>query len=162
MADNVPITAGVGTNIATDDVGGVHYQQIKLVSSQLDTAEPIGDTDNGASRSLHVDPVPVALTSATTTALAASLIAQASAGYLHKVTGYSAAAGFLQVHNTTTLPANGAIPVIAVPVTAGGLVDLDFGLRGRFFSTGITLALSSTGPTLTIGGSSLFLDALVR
>jgi hypothetical protein len=30
MADNVPITAGVGTPIATDEIGGVHYQRVKL------------------------------------------------------------------------------------------------------------------------------------
>ena len=30
MADNVPITAGVGTSIATDDVGGVQFQRVKL------------------------------------------------------------------------------------------------------------------------------------
>jgi hypothetical protein len=32
MADSVPITPGVGAPIATDDVGGVHYQRMKLVS----------------------------------------------------------------------------------------------------------------------------------
>lgn len=30
MADNVAVTPGAGTTIATDDVGGVHYQRIKL------------------------------------------------------------------------------------------------------------------------------------
>jgi hypothetical protein len=30
MSDNVPITAGTGTNIATDDIGGVHYQKVRL------------------------------------------------------------------------------------------------------------------------------------
>lgn len=30
MVDNVPITAGAGTSIATDDVGGVHFQKVKL------------------------------------------------------------------------------------------------------------------------------------
>jgi len=30
MADNVPVTAGTGTDIATDDVGAVHYQKIKV------------------------------------------------------------------------------------------------------------------------------------
>jgi hypothetical protein len=30
MADNVPITAGSGTNIATDDVSGVHFQKNKI------------------------------------------------------------------------------------------------------------------------------------
>lgn len=29
MADTVAITAGSGTSIATDDVGGVHYQRVK-------------------------------------------------------------------------------------------------------------------------------------
>lgn len=31
MADNVAITAGSGTTIATDDVGGVQYQRVKVV-----------------------------------------------------------------------------------------------------------------------------------
>ncbi len=31
MVDNVPITAGSGTSVATDDVGGVHYQRVKPV-----------------------------------------------------------------------------------------------------------------------------------
>lgn len=30
MADNVAITAGAGTTIATDDVGGFHYQRVKV------------------------------------------------------------------------------------------------------------------------------------
>lgn len=30
MADGVAITAGTGTNIATDDVGGAHYQRVKV------------------------------------------------------------------------------------------------------------------------------------
>jgi len=30
MADNVPITAGAGTNIAADDVSSVFYQRVKL------------------------------------------------------------------------------------------------------------------------------------
>ena len=30
MADNVAITAGSGTSIATDDIGGVQYQRVKV------------------------------------------------------------------------------------------------------------------------------------
>lgn len=30
MADNLAVTQGTGTTIATDDVGGVHYQKVKL------------------------------------------------------------------------------------------------------------------------------------
>ena len=45
MADNVPITAGTGTNIATDDVGGVHYQVIKNAFGALDTATLVSATN---------------------------------------------------------------------------------------------------------------------
>ena len=31
MADNIPITQGIGTTVATDDVAGVHYQRVKVV-----------------------------------------------------------------------------------------------------------------------------------
>jgi hypothetical protein len=30
MADNVPVSAGSGLSIAADDIGGVHYQRVKL------------------------------------------------------------------------------------------------------------------------------------
>ena len=30
MADNIAVTAGTGTTVATDDIAGVHYQRVKL------------------------------------------------------------------------------------------------------------------------------------
>ncbi len=48
MADNVPITAGLGTSIATDDVAGNQFQRIKLTDGTPDSAQHIaGDTING-------------------------------------------------------------------------------------------------------------------
>ncbi len=48
MADNVPITAGAGTTVATDDVAGVHFQRVKLVDGTLDSSAAIpGDAANG-------------------------------------------------------------------------------------------------------------------
>lgn len=41
MADNVEITAGTGTSVATDDVGGVHYQRIKLDLGGDGAASPL-------------------------------------------------------------------------------------------------------------------------
>jgi hypothetical protein len=38
MADTVPITAGSGTTIATDDVGGIHYQRVKISHGAPDSA----------------------------------------------------------------------------------------------------------------------------
>lgn len=48
MGDNVTITAGSGTGIATDDVSGQHYQRIKLVDGTADSTALIpGDATNG-------------------------------------------------------------------------------------------------------------------
>jgi len=48
MADNVAITAGSGTTIATDDVSGVQFQKVKLVDGTADSSAVItGDTANG-------------------------------------------------------------------------------------------------------------------
>mgnify|MGYP001600632907 CR=1 FL=1 len=48
MADNVAVTAGSGTTIATDDVAGVHYQRVKLVDGTLEGTGAIGgDAANG-------------------------------------------------------------------------------------------------------------------
>lgn len=56
MADNVAITAGSGTTVATDDVSSVHYQKFKLFTSETDAAEGVGDDDQGTYRSLWVTP----------------------------------------------------------------------------------------------------------
>jgi hypothetical protein len=54
MVDNVAITAGTGTSVATDDVGGVHYQKIKLAIGAADTANLLavgsGAIDTGTPR----------------------------------------------------------------------------------------------------------------
>lgn len=41
MADNVPVTPGVGADIATDDVAGVHYQRVKLNGGGDGASTPI-------------------------------------------------------------------------------------------------------------------------
>jgi len=48
MADNVEITAGVGTPISTDEIGGKHYQRIKIADGVDDSTAMIGgDAANG-------------------------------------------------------------------------------------------------------------------
>lgn len=59
MADAVAITAGAGTNIATDDIGGTHYQRVKVThgldGSATDTSatNPLPVTAPAAARSTH-------------------------------------------------------------------------------------------------------------
>jgi hypothetical protein len=48
VADNVPITAGSGTTIATEDESGVHYQKIKMVAGASGTTVPIGHAEDDA------------------------------------------------------------------------------------------------------------------
>lgn len=55
MADDIAISAGVGTTVATDDVAGRHFQRIKLHTGEDGSAEPLGDTDKGTARALWVD-----------------------------------------------------------------------------------------------------------
>ena len=56
MADTVAITEGVGTDIATDDVGGTHYQEVKLVDGTKDSATPIAVDVGVKANALRVAP----------------------------------------------------------------------------------------------------------
>lgn len=48
MANNVAVTAGSGTTMATDDVGGVHYPLVKLAVGTEDSAVRIGQLEDAA------------------------------------------------------------------------------------------------------------------
>ena len=82
-----------------------------------------------------------------------SIIAKASAGRLYHFEVYFATSGFLQVHNSTTLPANTTVPLWSKPMAAGETYSFDLP-TGWYLSTGIVLAKSSTNATLTISTSS--------
>lgn len=45
MADNVPITAGAGTSIATDDIAGTHYQRVKVTFGPDGVAGDVADAN---------------------------------------------------------------------------------------------------------------------
>lgn len=64
----------------------------------------------------------------------------------------NAATRYLQLHNTTTVPAVAAVPVYSFPIFAGGstIIGTDFfGAAGVAFSTGIAFAVSTTRDTYT-------------
>lgn len=45
MADNVAVTAGVGTTVATDEIAGIHHQKIKIEYGDSDSATQVSPTN---------------------------------------------------------------------------------------------------------------------
>lgn len=117
MADNIQISAGSGTTVATDDVSGTHFQRVKLVDGTLDsTAAIAGDATYG----LDVDVTRVGGNVSVIQTTRNTLIVDA---HIQQATTDVGAANPLQV----TL-ANGSVPAHGVTDNAGSLtVDAPVG-----------------------------------
>jgi hypothetical protein len=98
------------------------------------------------------------------TAYEASHVLKASAGQLVSVAGYNSktSAQFIQLYNSTTVPADTAVPVLVFTVPASSNFSYDVPVTGLPFSTGIAVANSSTGPTKTVGSADCYFTAVVR
>lgn len=89
----------------------------------------------------------------------ASAIVKAAPGQLLFLHFYNAnaAARWLQVFDSATLPADTAIPLLTFPVAIAGTFTLNLAPLGLLMAKGIVVCNSSTGPTKTIGAAdSLF------
>lgn len=103
-------------------------------------------------------------TNVTSTANEASHVLKNAPGVLYSITGYNAktSSQFIQLHNTTSVPADTAVPVITFIVPASSNFSLDFGGKfGRYFSTGISICNSSTQQTKTVGTTDCWFDAQI-
>ncbi len=128
----------------------------------IDQTTP-GTTNNVTSKDIPDAASTYALTNVSSTAYETGHILKGSPGYLFMLTGYNSktSSQFIQLHNTTTVPADTAVPILIFIVPASSNFSLDLGKYGRYFSTGISICNSSTGPTKTIGSADCWFDAQV-
>lgn len=105
--------------------------------------------------------LPPNVKNATTTAYATNLVVKATPGTVYKVSGYNSLAGaqWIQIHDSTSLPADTAVPEVILSAAASANFEIDFGPTGRIFETGIVICNSTTGPTKTIGAANCWIDA---
>lgn len=95
-----------------------------------------------------------------TTAYANSIMVKTSPGVLYSLSGYNSSTSpqFIQIHNSASAPVDGAVPVIIFSVPEESNFSFSADKFGRYFSNGIAICNSSTGPTLTIGASNCWFD----
>lgn len=90
-----------------------------------------------------------------------SRLVKAGPGYLFGLSGFNSkvSAQWIQVHDSATLPADGAVPELILTVSTVANFSILWALPGRAFQRGIYLVNSSTGPTKTIGAADCWFDA---
>lgn len=95
-----------------------------------------------------------------TNVYSASLVVKSSPGLLFSITGYNSKASgqFIQIHDCSSLPADGAVPAIFFTVATVSNFSILFAAAPRAFTSGIVVCNSSTGPTKTIASADCWFD----
>ena len=169
MADNIEITAGSGTPIHTDEVGGAHFQKIKLIDATVDSTTPTGVAANPLQVSIAntgANATPVTIDSA-------QLPAALSGGRLDVVVGAALPAGTNAIGklaansgvdigdvDVASIAAGdnniGNVDIVTVPAplstTGGGTEATALRVTVANDSTGV-LSIDDNGASITVDGS---------
>lgn len=156
--------------------GAASPATIRVVIASDNPSIPVGATQSGAwtvaatqSGTWNVRPNFVAGSSTCGTTmssagLVASMIVKASAGNLYKIIGHnnSGSDQFIQIFNSATLPADGAVPHLVQKVLANQNFEIDFDAVGAYMTTGIVVCNSTTVATKTIGAANCWFNAVYK
>ena len=118
------------------------YATEPIPGAQVSGTQPVSGTVT-ANQGTFTAPTPSNISSAATTN-ATSI--KTSAGTVYSVTASNtgAAAAFVKLYNKASAPTVGTdVPVLTIPVPAGGAVNIPFGTTGHRFATGIALAITN-------------------
>lgn len=100
----------------------------------------------------------------TSTGYVASLIVSATSKQLFNLIGYNSSGStvFIQIFDSATLPAEGAVPNIIISVPTLSNFTWTSGNFPRIFTNGITVVSSSTASTKTITSATMWLSAAYK
>lgn len=149
---------------------GTGIQAVGL-TAQLDDTSPTAVTENqfgnvrmSAGRAILTQQLPEAVityypSSDVSTAYEASSVSKNAAGALFQISGYSSntSGQFIQVFNSTTVPADTTAPILTFYVPGQSNFSFDFP-KGKWFSTGISWSNSTTGATKTLGAADCYVN----
>ncbi|BBC00198.1 hypothetical protein [Bradyrhizobium elkanii] len=149
MSDNFDVTPGSGKTVATDDIGGIHYQRAKMVWGADGTAN---DVDTAAGKPMPVQSLPQTSggLSRTRTLIpnnTTAIVVKSGAGQLYKIraTNNSATIAYIKIYDATSATAGSGTPVdtIMIPASTSGAGVVDTTDLGVSFSTGITYIVTT-------------------
>lgn len=133
------------------------YATEPIPAVQVTGTQPVSGTVT-ANQGTLVTPTASNINSAATTN-AASVKASAGTVYSITVSNTAASPRYVKLYNKASAPTVGTdVPVLTIPVPAGGVVNVPFGTTGHRLATGIALAITANAAdsdTTAVGASEV-------